>query len=404
MTVSNINTAYVPGTALPAGPIGPVGATGQTGPIGNQGYVGPPGVTGSTGATGLQGITGATGLQGATGTPAGATGSTGPLGATGLTGPPGPTGIGATGATGLQGATGTPAGATGATGLQGATGLLGATGVKGATGTPGTAGVTGPVGATGWGSLGQCYLDYSGGYLILRPQDGNRILINGVFQTIPDGGVYLAPGTAVAGGPVSGGYVYWIFAYMNAGTLALDAVAASSVVTWAVQPGTGVRVRSGAPQYTLVGMWYASANSAWSSVALQGASYFNPRRKSGNGGIMSPSSGPTAGAFVEMAAGFRCNFVTFADREVIASIRGDGYNTQDGALSAIDIGLDSYASLLLPGYIYLQAPTPFRTNFYEQVPLLVGPEYYLHYFTGSYVVTAGTLVCEYVAVGATIWG
>ena len=55
---------------------------------------------------------------------------------------------------------------------------------------------------------GQCRLTKSGSNVVLMPQDGNNILVNGVQYAIPSGGVSLAPTGAVAA-TVYNIYCYW---------------------------------------------------------------------------------------------------------------------------------------------------------------------------------------------------
>ena len=94
-TVTNSGTAeaVVLDFTIPAGEVGPTGATGPQGEIGPTGATGPQGEIGPTGATGPQGEVG----------PTGATGPQGEIGPTGATGPQGE--IGPTGPAGLDGET-----------------------------------------------------------------------------------------------------------------------------------------------------------------------------------------------------------------------------------------------------------------------------------------------------------
>ncbi|MBR7551793.1 hypothetical protein KC220_24955, partial [Mycobacterium tuberculosis] len=82
---------------------------------------------------------------------------------------------------------------------------------------------------------GQCRLSYvSGTQLKLSPYNGNNLIINGVPQQIPSAGVTLA-NTGLAASTK-----YYVYAYMNAGTMTLEAV------TTAHATGTnGVEQKSG---------------------------------------------------------------------------------------------------------------------------------------------------------------
>ena len=115
------------------------------------------------------------------------------------------------------------------------------------------------------GSHGQCQLSKSGANLILLPKNGNRIIVNGVSCTVPDAGVTLAA-------PATSGTTYLIYAYMNGGTMTLEA----SATAHATDATTGVEIKSGDATRTLVGI-ARTVSSAWVDTATQRfvRSYFN---------------------------------------------------------------------------------------------------------------------------------
>ena len=92
---------------------------------------------------------------------------------------------------------------------------------------------------------------------MLKPEGGNLIWINGALETIPDAGVTLAPTGNAAN------TLYYIYAYMSGSTMMLE----YSTTGYAVQTGTGVRIKTGDATRTFVGLWSSyTAASSWSSL------------------------------------------------------------------------------------------------------------------------------------------
>lgn len=115
---------------------------------------------------------------------------------------------------------------------------------------------------------GECRLVYvSGTQIRLDPVDGNRLIIDGVERAIPAAGVTLA----ATGLTVSS--VYFIYAYMNGSSMALEA----SATTYAIDATTGIVIKSGSASRTLVGQVYITTGPAFvQSLAVCGVrSWFN---------------------------------------------------------------------------------------------------------------------------------
>lgn len=159
-----------------------------------------------------------------------------------------------------------------------------------------------PAAASGSGN-GQCYLDISGGNVRLMPEGGNKIIINGTTETIPDAGVTLA----VTGASAS--TLYYIYAYMNSGTMTLE----RSTTGWALQAGTGVAVKSGDSTRTLVGMAYTNTVPAWSLVA----SYYNRKQKAVRTSYTANRS-TSSSSWSELNSEIRNGFLKWADEAAIA--------------------------------------------------------------------------------------
>lgn len=104
---------------------------------------------------------------------------------------------------------------------------------------------------------GQCELSLDGSDLLLSPLNGNKIIINGAMETIPSAGVSLSISTE------SASTLYYIYAYMNSGTMTLE----SSTTGHSVDATTGVEIKTGDSTRTLVGMAYTNATPAWQDDA-----------------------------------------------------------------------------------------------------------------------------------------
>ena len=121
---------------------------------------------------------------------------------------------------------------------------------------------SGPAGPTGQ-TNGQCRLVYSSGTLVtLTPYGGNGLVINGVLQTVPVGGVTLNVSAASAG-------LNYVYAFMSGGTMTL----AASATTYAT--GTnGTPVKSTDATQALVGMVYVAGGVFTAGLVL---SWYNRR-------------------------------------------------------------------------------------------------------------------------------
>ena len=113
---------------------------------------------------------------------------------------------------------------------------------------------------------GNCVLVLSAGSLVLKPWRGNGLIINGATCTIPSTGVSLA----VTG--MTAGTLYYVYAYMNSGTMTLEAVTTAHTTG-----ADGVEVKSGDTSRTLVGMARPVAGPAFSAAsnAMFVRSWFN---------------------------------------------------------------------------------------------------------------------------------
>ncbi len=180
------------------------------------------------------------------------------------------------------------------------------------------------------GALGQCRLAKSGANLILRPLNGNQITIDDANYAIPAAGVSLAatgltPSTA-----------YFIYAYMNSGTMTLEA----STTGHATDTSTGVEIKSGDATRTLVGMARPITGPAFQDTAAQRLvlSWFNRRTFSG-WAQLSADRTLTGAPFSEVHSEIRNEFLTWGDEPVSAQVSG-GWTVTGASLGAARVSFD----------------------------------------------------------------
>lgn len=193
---------------------------------------------------------------------------------------------------------------------------------------------------------GQCRLFKSGSNILLIPYNGNKIIINGVSQTIPAAGVSLAP-TGLTGG------VYYIYAYMNGGTMTLEA-SATARATSTTAGNKGVAIKSGDDTRSLVGLVYS--NSAAFTDAYSGRlvlSWFNRRNITGRAWLTTNRS-TTSTSISEINTEARVYFLTWADEAVYSSANGAASNSAAFQSTDMAIGWDGVSVL---GGISKQANT-----------------------------------------------
>lgn len=183
------------------------------------------------------------------------------------------------------------------------------------------------------GQHGACIMVLSGASLVLKPWGGNGITINGVNYQIPSAGVSLA----VTG--MTAGTLYYIYAYMNSGTMTLE----KSVTAHAT--GTdGVEIKSGDATRTLVGMARPVAGPAFSAAAncMLVRSWFNRTITERRPRSLQASEISRAnGNYAEVGTTTRVEFLTWADE-----------TTSPSGLPCLKTTLSSsvaYAKLMIDG-------------------------------------------------------
>ena len=220
-----------------------------------------------------------------------------------------------------------------------------------------------------WMSLsqnGQCVLAKVGSSLVLSPKDGNKLMVNGVMCTIPDGGVSLAATGLTAN------TFYRIYATASAGVVNALEASTTAHATSTSTGNKGVEIKNGDETRTLVGIARVITGPAWQDTAAQRfvRSYFNRTPLLCSGAFTAQrTTGATSGT--EINTEIRNEFVCYADDPLWAAAAafvfnsGSNYNylavSWDGA-SPTTFGVsfgtngsqasDVSATLLSEGYHY----------------------------------------------------
>lgn len=188
---------------------------------------------------------------------------------------------------------------------------------------------------------GQCYVSVSGGNVVLSRRDGNSLMINGVRQIIPSAGVTLAPSGLIAGS------LYYIYATILSGAMALEASATGHITDIA----TGVEVKSGDVSRTLVGMVSVVAGPAFDAFLC--LSWFNRHNRSARASLPSATS-TTAITFIKISTSLDINFLTWGDEDVM--LRSNGTATA-AALSGVNTCLAIDNTDALPEGVHAISPS-----------------------------------------------
>lgn len=193
-------------------------------------------------------------------------------------------------------------------------------------------------------SAGQCYLAKIGDNLVLSRFKGNALMINGVVQRIPTAGVSLAPTG------LSAGTTYYIYAYMDGGVMKMEA----STTSWASDVSTGMRVKSGDPTRTLVGMARPIAGPAFQDTNQQRfvLSWFN--QKTVFGAVAFAGGAPiTNTLYVELSNSARIEFLCWEGGPVESKYNATAANNTIGQHTYMATALDATTANSTPEVSYM---------------------------------------------------
>lgn len=189
------------------------------------------------------------------------------------------------------------------------------------------------------GRGGQCRLSLSGGNLVLKPYNGNKLFVPGTgAMAIPAAGVSVTVGATLAeGGSPAANTVYFVYAFNNAGALALQL----SATTHATDANTGVEIRSGDATRALVGMARTNAAPAFVDSLTQRfvSSYFNRATKTVQNSLASASTASATN--VDLMPSNHIEFLNWGDEATGLSFIGVGTNSSASSSLNTAIAVDS---------------------------------------------------------------
>jgi hypothetical protein len=193
----------------------------------------------------------------------------------------------------------------------------------------------------GEGFRADCRLTYTNATtLTLVRKNGDRLCTNGVNEQIPSAGVTLS------NGGLSADTTYFIYAYMNSGTMTLEA----STTGHAEDSATGMEIKSGAATRTLVGMARTNASSQFvqTSANLGVLSYFNRRVKAIKAAFTADRT-TTSTSYAEINSEIRVPFLTWGDSDVAFSVRGAVHNDTINTRVQTAVGIETGGSVNVRG-------------------------------------------------------
>ena len=190
------------------------------------------------------------------------------------------------------------------------------------------------------GPVGQCRLVFTNANTVtLLPIGAGRLVVNGSLVTVPAGGVTLNSGGLLAVDPTTLGPLYYVYAYVGASGLTLEAS-----TTGHVTGANGVEVKSGDATRTLVGMVVldgtAGTQGTFADTVTKRyvASYFSRQPKIMRSPIASASTASTTA--VELSTSLRLPFLTWGDEFVRMVAQGTSYSSADSAYLYLLAGID----------------------------------------------------------------
>lgn len=171
----------------------------------------------------------------------------------------------------------------------------------------------------GQGVSGECRLVKSGADLALQRRNGKLLTINGAAETVPAAGVSLAPTS------LTPGTTYFIYAFMSAGTMTLEA----STTAHATHTD-GVEIKSADATRTLVGMARIITGPAWVDTDAQRfvVSWFHRRTKIARNTLAGDRTS-TSTTYVEIDSAARAEFLTW-ENTVLFFLAGTMWNNTGG--------------------------------------------------------------------------
>jgi hypothetical protein len=184
------------------------------------------------------------------------------------------------------------------------------------------------------GTFGQGILAKSGSNIVLSPKNGNLLTINGTAYAVPDSGVSLAATGLTAS------TLYYIYVYMNSGTMTLEASTTAHATSTATG-NKGVEIKSGDDTRTLVGMVRPITGPAFADTVAQRfvRSWFN-RKSVKTGAGFSTTRTFTSASFAEINSEIKNETLLWGDETWTLNYIGTSARSS-GTFFVIGIGVDS---------------------------------------------------------------
>lgn len=180
--------------------------------------------------------------------------------------------------------------------------------------------------------FGQCYLRLNSTNLQLIRKNGKLLTIDGGAYEIPSGGITLAPSG------LSSATVYYIYAYMNSGTMTLEA----SATAYEVNSTYGNLTKTGDGTRTFVGFARTSGATAWAddSTTAHVISYFNPKKKKLLS-VQTANRAFTNTSLTKINTEFDLFFLVHPDHPVEMKFNGGFFNSAGSLRTSVACGVGS---------------------------------------------------------------
>jgi hypothetical protein len=180
---------------------------------------------------------------------------------------------------------------------------------------------------------GFCLLRKSGANIILTREGGRILFINGKFETVPAAGVTLAPTSLLAT------TLYYIYAFMNAGVMTLEA----STTAPAADATYGHQIKTGDATRTWVGMAYPPSAATFTDTVTQRLvlSYFSRRLREVYS-TFSTTAFSTSTADIKL--GTKLEFLSFADEAIKVDMTAHVNATLTGHFVLMGSSIDGSAT------------------------------------------------------------
>jgi hypothetical protein len=222
----------------------------------------------------------------------------------------------------------------------------------------------------------------SGGVLLFKPLNGNKIKVGGAIYDIPNAGIVGlgSSGVYVNGSPglnLAPYASYLVAVFNNAGTPTANFLTSLAHGPDTTAGNEGTEVPNGQPTNSVIGMCHTGGSAQF--VDFMTLSWLNRRGKVSNNPVANLTTGSTVS--VDMTSGVP--LITWGDEPVWAGFLGQTF-TNDSIVAAMFVGIDS-ADTALRQIVYPGTGNNVPTELDGWLSLTEG----YHYLTGRGAVSSG---------------